>query len=411
MDAPRFPSFADSLTQRRVALILAAILGVAFAARLGARLWTGETHYWLNSYSYLYDLAEGVARGQGFCVASACERPPGYISFLALTVLAGKNWLFIVVPQALMGAGTAGLAFLIARRIFSPLAGLIACAMTALYPYYVVHDTALQDTAMVTFMMALSVWLLLRATHGSAIDWLLAGLALGALVLVRAGMAPSAIAIVVWALVWGGRVKLRNALVLVVAIFITLSPWLAYTYRATGSAVLTTDSGYLLWQGNNDGVFKHYPAASIDRSAIEQLQSLPPAEQALLDRTAGNAIIVSDRYRERALAFMHADPWRTVQNAGRKLAAAFSWTFNPYRGTLAQWVYAMSYVPVAALGIAGMLLTWRRRETALMAALFAAFIAVSALVFAHTSHRTYLDLYWIVFAASVISPSASRRSA
>ena len=56
----------------------------------------------------------------------------------------------------------------------------------------------------------------------------------------------------------------------------TISPWLAYTYRVTGAPVLTTDSGYLLWQGNNAGVFKYYPAESIDRSAIEELAGCRP---------------------------------------------------------------------------------------------------------------------------------------
>ena len=59
--------------------------------------------------------------------------------------------------------------------------------------------------------------------------------------------------------------------------------------------------------------------------------------------------------------------------------------------------------PDRLLGILGMVLARRRPETALVALLFSAFIAVSALFFAHTSHRTYLDIYWIVFAASVLT--------
>jgi 4-amino-4-deoxy-L-arabinose transferase-like glycosyltransferase len=408
MDAPRFPwPAAETLTPRRVSLIVAAILIAAFAARIGARLVTGEASFWANSYSYLYDLAEGVASGQGFCGAAGCERPPLYISFLALTSLAGKNWLFIIVPQALMGAGTAGLAFLIGRRMFSASAGLIACALTAFYPYYVMHDTALQDTAMVTFVLALSMWLLLRALQNGG-GWWLAGIALGALVLVRAGMAPSVMAVVVWALVCGGRAKLRTALVLTVAILVTLSPWLAYTWRATGAPVLTTDSGYLLWQGNNAGVFNYYPAESIDRSAMAEFANLPKADQAALDRFSGNARAVSDLYQQRAFAFLRGDPWRTLRYAAGEATAAFSWTFNPYRGALAQWVYAASYLPIALLGVTGMVVAWRRPETALIATLYVAFIGVSAVYFAHTSHRTPLDIYWIVFAASVLARLSDR---
>ena len=203
---------------RRPAVILAAILAAAFALRLGARLVSGEGYFWTNSYSYLYGLAEGIARGAGFCQAAGCERPPLYLAFLALTALAGKSYLWIVIPQALMGAGTALLAFLIGRRLFSSTTALLACAITAFYPYYVMHDTALQDTGMVTFALAFAVWLLLRAAQdGHARDWLIAGIALGALVLVRAGMAPTIAAVLIWAIVWGTRgplaTRLRNALI------------------------------------------------------------------------------------------------------------------------------------------------------------------------------------------------------
>lgn len=408
MAALRIPLIGDPLTERRMVTILAAILGAAFAARLGARFVQGEAHYWANSYSYLYTLADGVARGAGFCQAAGCERPPLYLTFLALTTFAGKNWLLIVIPQAAMGAATALLAFLIGRRMFTPTTGLLAAAGVAFYPYYVIHDTALQDTAMVTFTLALAVWLLVRGAQDQHFsDWVLAGIALGALVLVRAAMAPSVAAVLIWAPVWGMRgpfpVRLRNATILLAAIAVTVSPWLAYTYRVTSTPVLTTDTGYLLWQGNNPGVFAYYPAESIDRSVFEEFGRLPPNEQATLDRLSGNPAAVSERYKRRAIEFMREDPWRTLRNAARKLEAAFSWTFNPFRGALAQWVYALSYVPVALLGITGMALARRRPETMLIAMLYLAFIGVSAVFFAHTSHRSYLDVYWIVFAASVLT--------
>jgi len=69
--------------------------------------------------------------------------PPLYPLFLAATALGGMHYLLVVVPQALMGAATAMCAFLTARRLFGVNAGLIACSMAAVYPYYVAHDTAL----------------------------------------------------------------------------------------------------------------------------------------------------------------------------------------------------------------------------------------------------------------------------
>jgi hypothetical protein len=49
-----------------------------------------------------------------------------------------------------------------------------------------------------------------------------------------------------------------------------------------------------------------------------------------------------------------------------------------------------------------MFLARRRREVILIEMLFLAFIGVTAVFWAHTSHRSYLDVYWIVFAASMV---------
>src|SRR5579863_7774651 len=130
----------------RQRFMLVTLLGGAFLARLGVRMVFGEEYFWTNSYSAYRTIAENVLSGEGFCIAKTCAfLPPLYPLFLALTALVGKSYLLVVVPQALMGAGTALCAFLIARQMFDTTAGMIACAITAFYPYYVMHDTALQE--------------------------------------------------------------------------------------------------------------------------------------------------------------------------------------------------------------------------------------------------------------------------
>jgi hypothetical protein len=71
---------------------------------------------------------------------------------------------------------------------------VIAAFLTAIYPYYVVHDTALQETSLDTFLTALSVLLSMRVRESASI--LLAacaGLTLGTAVLTRANLAPFAL--------------------------------------------------------------------------------------------------------------------------------------------------------------------------------------------------------------------------
>jgi hypothetical protein len=86
----------------------------------------------------------------------------------------------------------------------------------------------------------------------------------------------------------------------------------------------------------------------------------------------------------------------------RKVEAAFSWRLSPFSEPLAQAAYSISYVPVAILGLVGMFLARGRREVILIAMLFMAFICVTVVFWAHTSHRSYLDVYLIVFAASAV---------
>ena len=198
---------AEPRTLPRQWLVVIALLATAFLVRVGVRVAFGEDYFWANSYFFYYARAENILSGKGFCFGTTCAwKPPLYPLFLAATALGGKNYLLIIIPQAAMGCGTALCAFLIGRHIFNVPTGILACGMTAFYPYYVMHDTALQETSMVTFCMALSVWLLLRAGRlGRNRDWFLAGLVLGASALVRASAAPVAAVALVWTAIWGAQ--------------------------------------------------------------------------------------------------------------------------------------------------------------------------------------------------------------
>jgi hypothetical protein len=110
----------------------------------------------------------------------------------------------------------------------------------------------------------------------------------------------------------------------------------------------------------------------------------------------------SDWYAHRAVVYMRENPFAVLRGMLRKLDAGFSWRLNPYREPLAQAAYSLGYVPVMILGLIGMFIARGRQEVLLIGLLFMAFVFVTAIFWAHTSHRSYLDVYWIVFAASVL---------
>jgi 4-amino-4-deoxy-L-arabinose transferase-like glycosyltransferase len=394
--------------------ILVALFALAFLIRLSVRMSFGETYFWVNSYSEYYALAENVISGKGFCFDTTCAWwPPIYPLFLALTALGGKHYLLVVAPQAIMGACTALCAFLIGRELFNTVVGILACALTTVYPYYVMHDTALQETGMVTLWVALSVYLLLRARKlDRNRDWFLAGLALGLIALTRASIAPAAGAALLWTAVWGAPGDLPKRIlktsILLLGILIMVSPWLVRTYRLIGAPVLTSQTGRALWIGNNPQTFSAYPSRSIDVSTANAYVALSDADKETLDRLASHEIRQSNWYAQKAFMFIRTNPWLTVQRAVRKVAAGFSWRLNPVREPLAQAAYSAFYAPIALLGVIGMFLERRNRGVILIGLLFVAFIFVTAVFWAHTSHRSYLDVFFIVLAASVVERLLAR---
>jgi 4-amino-4-deoxy-L-arabinose transferase-like glycosyltransferase len=397
-----------------LALILGATLTLAFSIRLGVRLAFGEDGFWSGSYLTYYRLAQNIVSGNGFCFqvgfgfGNTCAwLPPIYPLFLTLSVLLGKSYLLIVVPQALLGAGTALCAFMIGRHVFNASVGILACAIAAFYPYYVMHDTALQETGMVTFCTALAIWLLLRASKlNRNRDWFLAGVALGAIPLIRASVAPAVAVGIIWCAIWGAPgnylERLRKSFVVLVAVASVTGPWLVRTYHVTGAPVFSSQTGWALWMGNNAQTFSHYPAESIDLSRNEAWLKLLETNRTDLQQLPNDEIARSNSFAHRALLYMRENPLLALQGMFHKLDAAFSWRLNPFRGPIAQAAYSIAYVPIAILGIVGMFLARGRREVILIAMLFIAFMCVTAVFWAHTAHRSYLDVYLIVFAASAV---------
>jgi 4-amino-4-deoxy-L-arabinose transferase-like glycosyltransferase len=397
----------DPIPLRPIRLALLLIVVVAFSARLGLRLVSGEDEFWRNGYSSYYALAENFVSGKGLCFKTTCAWwPPLYPMFLALGALGWKHYLLIVVPQALVGTGTVLLAYLIGAEVFGARVGILASMVTAVYPYYVRHDTALQETGLLTFWIALSVFLLIRAHRlERRRDWISAGLALAAIALTRASISPFVALALLWAACSAPHgsltAKFRPAALMLLSLTLTIGPWLIRNWRISGAPVLTSQTGRALWIGNNAETFSRYPNESIDLSTGKALQELSVHDRIELKGLSDREIETSDWYARKAVGFIREHPWTTIRGATRKLLAGFSWRLNPLQGPFAQWTYFLSYAPISILGLAGMFLARNRAESRLIALLFASFVGVTSLFWAHTSHRSHLDIYLIIFSASV----------
>lgn len=385
------------------------IVAAAFVLRLAARLCQGIDRFWIDGYTMFFEMAQSIAAGKGIALANSVPtafRVPLYPILLAGLTL-GHRWFWpIVVAESLIGAFTALYAARLARQLFGgpggETAAILAAAITAIYPYDVVHDTALQETSLFTLLTLIAVVLALRsAQSGDRKSAALCGLVLGLDVLTRSPIAPFAVLVPLWLAV---RRRIAPAVLCAIVLAATVAPWLIRNDLLTGEPVLTTEAGFELWNGNNPILFRYYPMQSVDTSIgahLDTLDALGPKDQP----PPGSSALAVDRwFQQQALAYMRAHPWLTVMGGFRKIGAAFDWLPTPRRSRAQAIVHAVSFGPVMLLGMWGM---WLRRanwrDDSLINLLFAQFLVVTAVYFGQTNHRVFLDVYWIVFAAGAMA--------
>ncbi len=385
------------------------IAGLAFALRMVARLSQEIDLFWVNGYTMFFEIAQSIAAGKGIALAngvSTAVRVPLYPILLAGLTLGHQRVWPIAIAESLIGAATALYAAVLAREIFAgpqgERAAMWAAAITAVYPYYVVHDTALQETSLFTLLTLVAVILALRvARSGAAATAALCGLILGLDVLTRAPIAPFAALVPMWLV---ARRRIAAGLLCTSALVMTVSPWLIRNALVVGGPVLTTEAGYELWNGNNDLLFRTYPLQSVDVSIGAHVDTLDALDAKALPPPGSSDVTVDRWFRQRALEYMRAHPGLTVVNGFRKIGAAFDWLPTPRRSRAQTAIHALSFGPVMVLGICGM---WSRRahwrDDSLIYLLFAQFLVVTAIYFGQTNHRVFLDVYWIVFAAGAIA--------
>ena len=400
----------ERLERARFWATLANVAALALSLRLALRWEHGTANYWGEGYGFYWDIARNLAAGRGYEMiagTSTAFRVPGYPLFLLMVTGGGWHPWAMVTAGACLGALTVVATGLLGRELFGRAAGLIAASACAVYPYYLWHDTALQETALVTCLTAWACVVLLRLERDGGMRLaLLSGALLAAAVLTRETVLPFALLACGWAAwrvaAWAGarRGLLAGAAMLGV-IGAGLAPWLAHTHREYGEYVLGSEFGAALHAGASPLLFSAYPDGSVDDSRDIVLYALSPVEQAAL---ASAKPLQRDHWlRDEALRQIEADPLGWAARGLRKVWIAFRPLPSPLHGAAANLGFALAWVPLLLLGLAGMWQAradWRRQS--LLYAQFVLFAGITAVLWAQTAHRVFLDLYLMVFAAGFL---------
>jgi 4-amino-4-deoxy-L-arabinose transferase-like glycosyltransferase len=104
------------------------------------------------------------------------DKPPLGLWSQTLSVkIFGFNSFSLVLPQAIAGTLSVVVLFIIVRRVFGLLAGLIAGALLAILPINVVANRSNIFESLVVLTSLLATWAVVRATEQGSLRWLLAG--------------------------------------------------------------------------------------------------------------------------------------------------------------------------------------------------------------------------------------------
>jgi 4-amino-4-deoxy-L-arabinose transferase-like glycosyltransferase len=185
--------------------------------------------------------------------------------------------------HAVLGALTAGLYFALARRAFdSRVVALLAGLFTALDPFAVINAAELRDGTLASFLLALTLYLGVRAgQQGGPFASLLFGISLAAAALTRAALLPFALVSLLWFL-WRTRTLPSGWLSAAVAFLGCLgglAPWAVRNHREFQEALpMVSTTWYHVWLGNN-------PQATGGDVAFQAGQAMPSDRRAALFQT------------------------------------------------------------------------------------------------------------------------------
>ena len=109
------------------------------------------------------------------------DKPPLSTMVMGLSVrLLGLSSWSVLVPEALAGVGTVGVLFLAVKRSFGPAAATIAAIAMALTPAAVLIFRFNNPDALLTLLLVISAWALLRSLEHGSYRWvILAGVCVG----------------------------------------------------------------------------------------------------------------------------------------------------------------------------------------------------------------------------------------
>jgi hypothetical protein len=358
-----------------------------------------------------YDMrAADISEGDIYGTAPAFLSPH-YCNALSLVYrLPGFGLASAKYVQAVLGAFSALLIFLITRKLFGDGAGALAGFSAASYGLFIYYAGVLLPATLLLFLHLVIVWVLINGVP-SFRRILLVGLLVGLTVGTKANALLLLPAIAAWLLYnfsdskWGAKLSWIGALVLGSAL--SLAPITYGNYETSGEFVLVaTTGGRNLLKGNG---------ATANGTHIEL--NLKRRTSTLGTYLAGKvrplaAVREDNRLRDEAVEYMLEHPGKT---AGLWLRKALIFLNRAELGIRDSYPFARTQTDllggpligfglIIPIGLAGfLLLAFRDRNTALIALITGTQLASFMIVFVLARYRVVAVALLIVFAGGLLA--------
>jgi 4-amino-4-deoxy-L-arabinose transferase-like glycosyltransferase len=397
-------------------------------------LWDLAASGWANAF-YSAAVQAGASNWKAFFYGSSdagnsitVDKPPAALWVMELSVrLFGLSSWSILVPEALMGVAAVGVLYLAVRRVAGPGAALLAGATLALTPVAVLMFRFDNPDALLTLLMTIAAYAVVRAVEKASLRWLAgAGVLLGFAFLTKtlqaALVVPGlALAYLVSAPTTLGR-RVGHLLAAGAAMVVAGGWWVAVVELVPASArpyiggSQTNSVWELIWGYNGLGRLTGGETGSVGGGGFGgtggrwgvtgltrlfgpevggQVAWLQPAALALL---AGGLVAVgrAPRTDVRRAALLIWGGWLLVTGLTFSLMAGI---FHPY--------YTVALAPAigALVGIGGGLL-WQQRARPWARVVLAAALAVTAVwssVLLGRSPDFVPTLRWLVLVAGLLA--------
>jgi len=345
-------------------LVLLFLLAFAFRLLIILFLSNFERVYGMENEVIAFNLLSGKGYSYNFIeneMPSALVGPV-YTFFLYFHfLLFGKNYFYVELSQALIGAISAILTALIARRLMNHMAGIISGLLFAIYPIYAYWCALPHQLILDIFLVELSIYLALVALEKKKFGYhLLAGLMMGLSALSKSFYLSFVPIYIIWFWLWQ-KPKIKTLIYLIgiwfLGIILIISPWAIRNYRVFGEWVpLTTNGGANFWYGNNP-----FASGALYTENGKPMLSMIPEDLIRKIRLAKTEAEKDQLLYEAGLSWVKQNPVKFIKLIPYRLRAI--WWFDPEMGSNFPQLRKMVYIFLLLFSLPGVWLTkkvWRK---------------------------------------------------